>query len=152
MLSRIAPSAVSLFASLLLAVVFGMVLGATLTAYHAYRPAPVVLLEDKGTDVPVVRIEGIENGALVGSVAGEVRVSAREKLVTFGEDGRFAISDRSILTNRITVQAPPGMRFVASSKGTKYYAVDSAGGQNIVPQNRVYFATEQAAQAAGYKR
>jgi hypothetical protein len=138
--------------SLVLATLCGALLGATVTAYRLAAPAPVIIVEDVGTDVPVVRIEGIENGALVGTVEGEVRVSAGEKLVTPGADGRFAISDRSILTNRITVQAPAGMRFVASSKGSKYYAVDSAGGQNIVPANRVYFATAQEAEAAGYRK
>ncbi len=142
----------SFFLSLLLAVVCGAFLGATVTAYRVYRPAPVLLSADKGTDVPVVRIEGIVNGALRGTVEGDVRLSAGEDIVEVDAEGRFVIDDRAVLTNRITVQAPPGMRFVASSKGTKYYPVDSGAGQSIVPANRIYFATSAEAEAAGYRK
>ncbi len=146
------PTALSTLLTVLLSVLFGGLLGSTVTAYRAYRPAPVTIVADEGTDLPVVRIDGIANGALVGSVEGVVRLSAGGTIIPVDDEGRFAIADRSILTNRITVMAPPGMRFVASSKGTKYYPVDSAGGQNIVPQNRVYFATAEEAEAAGYRR
>ena len=40
--------------------------------------------------------------------------------------------------------------FVASKTGKKYYAADSAAGQKIKEENRVYFATEKAAEKAGY--
>lgn len=138
--------------SLLLAALCGGLLGATLTAHRVYAPQPVTIKEDIGVDIPVVHIDGILNGTLQGSAEGMVRISAGEEMVTVDADGRFVIDDRAILVNRITVQAPPGMRFVASSKGTKYYAVDSSAGQNIVPANRVYFATAEEAEAAGFKK
>lgn len=40
--------------------------------------------------------------------------------------------------------------FVASSAGKKYYAADSAQGQKIKEDKRVYFATAEEAEAAGY--
>jgi transcription termination/antitermination protein NusA len=42
--------------------------------------------------------------------------------------------------------------FVASKTGKKYYAADSAGGKKIAEANRVVFATEADAEAAGYKK
>ena len=43
-----------------------------------------------------------------------------------------------------------GTQFVASKTGKKYYALDSAQGKKIKEENRVYFKTEQEAEAAGF--
>lgn len=40
--------------------------------------------------------------------------------------------------------------FVASTTGKKYYEVESAAGQKIKEENRVYFKTAKEAEAAGY--
>ena len=42
--------------------------------------------------------------------------------------------------------------FVASKTGKKYYAVDSASGKKIKEENRVYFASEEEAEKAGYAK
>lgn len=42
--------------------------------------------------------------------------------------------------------------FVASKTGKKYYAADSAGGQKIAEANRVFFASAEEAEAAGYSK
>jgi hypothetical protein len=52
----------------------------------------------------------------------------------------------------VTVPVPPGMRFVASKKGKKYHAVDSASGERIAPENRVYFPDAASAERAGYAK
>ena len=65
---------------------------------------------------------------------------------------REASSSSSSQAHVIEVRVPAGMQFVASRKGKKYYAVDSAGGERIVPKNRVYFETAQEAESAGYVR
>lgn len=44
----------------------------------------------------------------------------------------------------------PDAAFVASKTGKKYYAVDSAAGQKIKEENRVYFKDEKEAEAAGF--
>jgi hypothetical protein len=46
---------------------------------------------------------------------------------------------------------PDGMKFVASSKGKKYYPVFSASGNRITPKNRLYFRTAKEAEIAGYR-
>ena len=45
---------------------------------------------------------------------------------------------------------PAGKNFFASSRGTKYYPVGCPAGQNLKPDNRVYFTTGEEAQKAGY--
>ena len=47
-------------------------------------------------------------------------------------------------------KAAPTGGFVASKSGKKYYAADSASGKKIKEENRVSFATEEEAKAAGY--
>jgi len=43
-----------------------------------------------------------------------------------------------------------GAKFVASKTGKKFYASDSAQGQKIKEENRVYFKSEKEAEAAGF--
>ncbi|MES2315367.1 MAG: hypothetical protein V4486_01375 [Patescibacteria group bacterium] len=44
-----------------------------------------------------------------------------------------------------------GKAFFASSRGSKYYPLGCAGGKSIKQENRVYFASAEAAQTAGYQ-
>ncbi len=41
--------------------------------------------------------------------------------------------------------------FFASSKGNKYYSIGCSAGKTIRQENRVYFATGEEAQKAGYE-
>ena len=40
--------------------------------------------------------------------------------------------------------------FFASNRGTKYYSIGCSGGKTIKQENRVYFATREEAERAGY--
>src|SRR3990167_185099 len=40
--------------------------------------------------------------------------------------------------------------FFASNRGTKYYSIGCAGGKTIAQENRIYFATKEEAERAGY--
>ena len=42
--------------------------------------------------------------------------------------------------------------WVASSRGSTYYRNGCSGGRRLSPENRIYFATEEQAQRAGYRR
>jgi len=46
---------------------------------------------------------------------------------------------------------PLGGQFVASRTGTVYYYPWCAGAEKIAPASQVWFATEKAAQAAGFR-
>jgi hypothetical protein len=43
-----------------------------------------------------------------------------------------------------------GKNFFASSRGSKYYTISCSAGKTIKQENRIYFATGEEAQAAGY--
>ena len=43
-----------------------------------------------------------------------------------------------------------GKNFFASSKGSKYYSLGCSAGKTIKQENRVYFATGEEAEQAGY--
>lgn len=44
-----------------------------------------------------------------------------------------------------------GKNFFASSRGKKYYTISCSAGKTIKQENRIYFATGEEAQAAGYE-
>lgn len=132
------------------ALLTGFCFGSALTAWSTYQREPIVLIEDAMPDSAAVRINGIRNGALVGSATGPVRLSAGGKIISLGHSGAFAIRDAALLTNHVSISVPGGMKFVASKRGKKYYPVLSAQGQNLKLENRVYFPNEEAAEAAGY--
>ncbi len=48
-------------------------------------------------------------------------------------------------------QTPSGKPWVASSKGKTYYWSSCTAAQRLSPANRLYFASESAAEAAGYR-
>lgn len=129
----------------------GFLIGATVTAW-AERSDPVISLTTiESAIVPVVSITGIRDNALHGIALGGVRIVAGDTSLVPDASGSFAITNKALLTNMITVHLPDGMKFVASKKGKKYYSVTSKSGQNIVPANRVYFRTAEDAVRAGYK-
>jgi len=43
-----------------------------------------------------------------------------------------------------------GKTFFASSRGSKYYTISCSAGKTIKQENRIYFATGEEAQTAGY--
>ncbi len=43
-----------------------------------------------------------------------------------------------------------GKTFFASNRGSKYYTISCSAGKTIKQENRVYFATREEAQRAGY--
>jgi hypothetical protein len=134
-----------------LAFVSGLLAGSTITAWSLKNP-PMAIIEDSGSDIATVSIEGIRNGALTGKIEGDVRLSAGGKHIEAGSGGIFFINDSKVLTNIVHIDIPEGMKFVASKKGKKYYPVDSATAAQIVPQNRIYFPDELSAERAGYVR
>ncbi len=43
-----------------------------------------------------------------------------------------------------------GKNFFASNKGTKYYSLGCSAGKSLKQENRIYFATKEEAEKAGY--
>ena len=114
------------------------------------QDVPITLVPDTRPKVPVVKIYGIENGKLIGSVSQEVRLFIDDVIAITNASGAFAVPADSLFTNFVTVQVPEGMNFVASKRGKYYYSVTSSKGEGNSVKNRVYFPDEESAQEAGF--
>lgn len=127
----------------------GYIAGRVLTIQQFADP-PFLLEPDLRPRVPVVQVEGIQEGVVMGHISGDVRVFWGEDMIIPDGSGAFRIADDVFLTEEVTVEIPDGMKFVASRKGKKYYSVMSAMGERIKPENRVYFPTAGDAEAYGF--
>lgn len=137
--------------SLILSLLVGYCTGATIAAWTSFPTESLRIIDDPVTgEIPTVRLDGILNGELRGSVVGDVRIAAGGKMIPVDGSGSFRIVERSVLTNIIHVPVPTGMHFVASRRGKKYYPVGSAGANGLSPANRIYFPDEASARRAGY--
>ncbi|OGJ54153.1 hypothetical protein A3D11_03965 [Candidatus Peribacteria bacterium RIFCSPHIGHO2_02_FULL_49_16] len=137
---------------LLLACAFGYTVGRIVSLYEERYGTTMTLQPDTRESIPVVEIRGVEEGKLVGEIKGNVRVFLGSKQIFTDADGSFAVPAETLLINDIWVSIPDGAKFVASKRGTKYYSIDSSGGQRIVPENRVYFGSKEEAEKQGYVR
>lgn len=99
--------------------------------------------------IPTVIIEAAPGGKVEGRIGGEARLLLGNDLVANGS-GAFAGVMRGSLPITVEVPVPPGMKYVASKSGKKFYAVTSAMGNRILPKNRVYFPDAASAKAAGF--
>jgi len=64
--------------------------------------------------------------------------------------GASVISALTDVENMKTSVNNSGKTFFASSRGSKYYTISCSAGKTIKQENRVYFATGEEAQKAGY--
>ena len=135
----------------ILAGTVGYLLGRLLTLEFSIQDTAVTLESEVRDSVPVVHIEKILNGELIGEIQGDVRFVLGDDIIVPDENGEVRAPADPLLTDIITVEVPEWAHFVASSKGTKYYPVDSSQGERIVPANRVYFETQEEAEEAGYE-
>ncbi len=111
---------------------------------------PPTVFHQSGSAVAAVSVEAFRDGALRGTAVGPVRLFFRDEAVAVGPDGTFAAVVPAFRVEEVSVVVPEGMLFVASKKGKKYHPVDSAAGERIVPENRVYFRDSASAEAAGF--
>lgn len=137
------------FIVVILALIFGILLGRIFGIASLPIP-PTVLREDRRPNIPVVRIIGMEDGFVRGSVRGDVRVFFDEKIVVTDGSGSFRVPAGDFLRNVATVRVPAGMRFVASRRGKKYYPITSANAARLAPGNRLYFSDRESAERAGF--
>lgn len=133
-----------LAAAFLLSVSSGFLTGRVLAV-----PSPTLQQQPDTRDrIPVVTLEGVQNGLLHGTITGNARLHMAKSVVV--QSGAFAIDASAVLRNEVLVTVPIWATYVASKRGKKYYSVLSAAGERIVPANRVYFSSEAEAQNAGY--
>ncbi len=66
------------------------------------------------------------------------------------EQASNAVSAVSSSIARTSNSTPAGKNYFASSRGSKYYTLGCSAGKSIKQSNRVYFATSDEAEKAGY--
>lgn len=134
---------------LLIGVCAGMAMGMA-SAFLWESDALVFEVDDAAAALPTVVIEAAPAGRFEGRLYGDARLLLGSDLVAQGS-GAFAGVMNGSLPIVVEVPVPPGMKYVASKTGKKYYDVTSAMGNRLLPKNRVYFPDRQSAEAAGYK-
>ena len=92
--------------------------------------------------------DGVEASktATVHSFAGQVSTSSELSVPLLK-----ATSSPAVL-QIVATDVPAVKNFVASKSGTKYHALHCSGSKTIKETNKIFFATEDEAQAAGYTR
>ncbi len=118
-------------------------------AQLATQPSAIVLSPDERPVVTTVSVEGIRDGQIYGHTFGSVRLLIDGTVVS--GSGAFRAPAGALLTHQISVHVPAWAQFVASSRGSKYYTLGSAGGNGITPKNRIYFRSATDAESAGYR-
>jgi len=135
----------------LLALLSTFLLGALLHAWVDDETIALSVTDDARTKESTVTLVGIRDGKLTGNMFGTVRLIVDKKAIEPNADGAFEIDARVFMINEVSVHVPKGTKFVASKRGTYFYPVDSARGQQLKPANRIYFATAKEALLSGFQ-
>ena len=119
------------------------------------------LKSEKGKDILVVLIVILVGlGCFeLGRLSKENSSSPGLKILPADETGEYPNEDQSanIVSASIALKAPldqtnsKAKNFFASNRGSKYYSLGCAGGKSIILENRIYFATKEEAERAGYQ-
>jgi uncharacterized protein YneF (UPF0154 family) len=133
-----------------IALLAGFIIGRIISVTTAASSISTQPITTENT-IPVVQIDKMEAGNIIGSIQGDTRVFIGDTLIVPKKDTTFSIAGTLLLTNHISILVPPGMHYVASKQGSKVYSVHSNQGSKLTPKNRVYFHTLQEAINAGYK-
>jgi hypothetical protein len=134
------------------ALIMSFIFGAAFSVYRIKGEMTLAFPDDTRSRMPTVELTGIQDGELSGSLQGDVSLFLRGKQVLSQDDGTFSVPADSFFINYVTAKVPPGMQFVSSKRGKKYYSVSDPSGERIVPANRIYFRSAKEAEAAGYVR
>ena len=122
------------------------------TLQDSQAPAPIEAVDLRSPTLPVVHIEEIREGKITGTVGTGARLLIGSDLIAAESDGSFTVPAGSFLTNIVAIKAPDGAAYVASKRGKNYYPLSSKNAESLKPENRIYFGSEEEAEAAGYKR
>ncbi len=135
----------------LLVFLWGYGTGRIVSVETSASPPLTVWAASGAARIPVVSIDGVSG--IRGTINGNVRVFAGNVPVVADAHGAFAVAAaRRGSPSAAASTAPAGMRYVASKRGKKYYAVGSKAAAKLSPANLIYFPDGASAERAGYKR
>lgn len=128
-----------------------------LRIYQIDKRPPLEIVPDISEKIPLIRFEKIENGIMYG------KTGEKEVRFIIGEDnqnadiytshgGEFNFPVIEILPMLNKLPAPEWANFVASSRGTKYWALDTPEAFLLSAKNHRFFANEEDAIKAGYEK
>lgn len=114
--------------------------------------AQIIPLEkDINEGVPMVKILGLKDGVIVGTISdSSIRLTTEEEIALIDQDLNFTLKFNDILRKDLLFHVPENMNYIASSRGKKFYNIYDSYAKKIAPQNRIFFQTKQAALSAGY--
>lgn len=117
------------------------------------RRDPIAVVPQNSEKIPLVKFQKIENGVMYGETGEkEVRFIVGKEGVYTSHGGAFDFPLNEILPMMKQIAAPEGMNFVASKRGTRYWPLDAPEAFLLAEKNRVFFATAEEAEKAGYKK
>lgn len=108
------------------------------------------------TKVPVVTIKDIQEGKIIGVVNDPgIRIKSGTEVAVPDNRNRFTLNVGHlgyVGKKDPTLKVPTDAQFVASKNGKYFYALDEATAKRLSPLTRVFFSTEEEAQAAGFEK
>jgi hypothetical protein len=109
------------------------------------------LIKIEKSYIPTLSLEKIENGILyIKHLDKEVRIKIKNDIY-ISNNNELQVPVKEILPFLKTLPAPKNMKFVASSRGKNYYALDNPKAFLISVKNRIFFKTKEAAEKSGKK-
>jgi hypothetical protein len=141
----------------LLVLAIGILSGYSLGFYRGAqsRFPEIRTVADINPGVATLRLDGMKDGKLKGSVAGrEIRVVvASQDIRTFapGEILEIPVS-ASASVSATAPSIPADAQFIASRRGKLYYSVFDPRALELSPENRLYFRSAEEAEKGGYQK
>lgn len=115
-----------------------------LTAVCSFGLGKLSVIQNRGVEM------GISKPATIRSFMGPNSLTSIQT-----QDNQKAIlmaTSAATVLQVVATETQSLKNFVASKSGTKYHAMHCSGTKTIKETNKIYFATEDEAQAAGYTR
>ncbi len=85
-----------------------------------------------------------------GSQGAGIRIEYTEAAAQAANSASALIPEENLPKVSDLTASSLGKSFFASSRGTKYYPAGCSAGKSLKLENRIYFATREDAEAAGY--
>lgn len=120
-------------------------------AHHKVNDPSEVLTIGQKVDAQVINID-VDERRIGLSIKALLPIDKEtlERLKREREEEEAKNSEAKKTEEKPSKEPSPTDGWVASKSGKKYYAAHSAAGKKIAEENRLHFATEEEAKAAGY--
>lgn len=138
---------------ILLLISLGYFLAVTVVKVETTSAPPPVnsVFRDLNHRAPIVHIQEINRGNIIGTVGTGARLVIGEEAIVPSIDRTFEIAASPFLVNIVNVQIPRDAKFVASKKGRKYYSVESNAWRSLRSE-LLFFRSSLEAEKLGYER